>query len=91
MENTIVIPTKTKNNLALVILNPDIYSVLESKNIQKRKTEREVCGDGGWLLYMGGYNIAPKSLRAHKSYVFVKQQKRRKRKGVWKEKETEAK
>lgn len=47
--------------------------------------------DGGWVVYMGGYSIAPESLRAHKSCVFVKQQKLRKRKGVWKEKETEEK
>lgn len=47
--------------------------------------------DGGWFVYMGGYSIAPKSLRASKSYVFVKQQKLRKRKRAWKEKETEAK
>lgn len=47
--------------------------------------------DGGWVVYMGGYSIAPESLKAHKSYVFVKQQKLRKRKGAWKEKETEAK
>lgn len=46
--------------------------------------------DGSLVVYMGGYSIAPKSLRAHKSFVFVKQQKLRKRKGVWKEKETEA-
>lgn len=38
---------------------------------------------------MGGYRIAPESLRAHKSYVFMKQQKLRKREGAWKEKETE--
>lgn len=25
---------------------------------------------GGWFVYMGGYSIAPKSLRAHKSDVF---------------------
>lgn len=47
--------------------------------------------DGGWLVYMGGYSIAPKSLGAHKSYVFVKQQKLRKRKRAWNEKEPEEK
>ncbi len=55
---------------------------------------REKCVhvvDGGWVVYMGGYSIAPEPLRAHKSYVFVKLQKLRKRKGAWKEKETEAK
>lgn len=45
--------------------------------------------DGGWVVYMGGYSIAPESLRARKSCVFVKQQKLRKRKGAWKERETE--
>lgn len=44
---------------------------------------------GGWFVYMGGYSIAPKSLRAHKSDVFVKQQKAQKRKRAWKEKETD--
>lgn len=44
---------------------------------------------GGWFVYMGGYSIAPKSLRAHKSDVFVKQQKAQKRKKAWKEKETD--
>lgn len=71
-----------------------MYSVLGSKNIHERKTEREKCVhvvDGGGFVYMGGYSIAPKSPRAHKSYVLVKQQKLRKRKGAWKEKETEAK
>lgn len=47
--------------------------------------------DGGWVVYMGGYSIAPESLRARKSCVFVKQQKLRKRKGAWKERETEVK
>lgn len=47
--------------------------------------------DGGWVVYMGGYSIAPESHRAHKSYVFVKQQKLRKKEGMWKKKETEAK
>lgn len=70
--------------LALVGLNPEICSVLGSKNIHRRKTERKKCVrvvDGGWVVYMGGYSIAPESLRAHKSYVFVKQQKLRKREG----------
>lgn len=49
-----------------------------------------ILWDGGWLVYMGGYSIAPKSLRAHKSYVFVKQQILQKRKGTRKEKETYA-
>lgn len=78
--------------MALAVLNPEICSLLESKNIHRRKTEKEKCVDvvdGGWVVYMGGYSIAPESLRAHKSYVFVKQQKLRKREGVWKE--TEAK
>lgn len=44
---------------------------------------------GGWFVYIGGYSIAPKSLRAHKSHVFVKQQKAQKRKSAWKEKETD--
>lgn len=71
-----------------------MYSVLGSKNIHKRKTEREKCVhvvDGGGFVYMGGYSIAPESPRPHKSYVFVNQQKLRKRKGAWKEKEAEAK
>lgn len=46
---------------------------------------------GGWFVYMGGYSIAPKSLRAHKSDVFVKQQKAQKRKRAWKEKEADFK
>lgn len=46
--------------------------------------------DGGRVVYMGGYSIAPESLRAHKSCVFVKQQKARKREGVWKDRETKA-
>lgn len=37
--------------------------------------------DGGWLVYMGGYNIGLESRRAHKSCVFVKQQKVQKREG----------
>lgn len=80
--------------MALIVWNPEICSVLGSKNIHRRKTEKEKCVhvvDGGWVVYMGGYSIAPESLKAHKSYVFVKQQKLRKRKGAWKEKETEAK
>ena len=75
-------------------LNPEICSVLGSKNIHSWKTEKEKCVhvvDGGPLVYTGGYSIAPESPRAHKSYVFVKQQKLRKREGVWTEKETQAK
>lgn len=44
---------------------------------------------GGRFVYIGRYSIAPKSLRAHKSGVFVKQQKAQKRKRAWKEKETD--
>lgn len=47
--------------------------------------------DGSRVVYMGGYSIAPESLRAYKSFVFVKQQKLRKRKRVWKEREAKAK
>lgn len=61
------------------------FSVSGSKNIHERKTEKgKKCVHvvvGEWLVYMGGYSIASESLRAHKSYVFVEQQKLRKRKG----------
>lgn len=54
----------------------------------KRREEKCVhVVDGGWVVYMGGYSIAPESLKAHKSCVFVKQQKLREREGAWKEKE----
>lgn len=46
--------------------------------------------DGGWVVYMGGYGIAPESLKAYKRNVFAKKQKLRKGKRVWKEKETKA-
>lgn len=45
----------------------------------------------GWFVYMGGYSMAPKSLRAHKCDVFVKQQKVQRKKRAWKHWETEAK
>lgn len=71
--------------LAMEAWIPDILSVSGSKNIHERKTEKgKKCVHvvvGGWLVYMGGYSIASESLRAHKSYVFVEQQKLRKRKG----------
>lgn len=37
--------------------------------------------DGGWFVYVGGYNIDPASPRAHQSRVFVKQQTLQKRDG----------
>ena len=87
---------KNLKMLVLASLNPEICCVLGSKNIHRRENGEGGGGclrvvDGGWVVYMGGYSIAQKSLRTHKSYVFVKQQKVRKREGVWKAKKTEAK
>lgn len=81
---------KISRMLAMEAWSPDRVSVPGSKNIHKRKTEREknVC----LLWWVDGLFIwediaLPRSPSGPVSCVFVKQQKLRKRKGAWKEAE----
>lgn len=73
-----MIPTKAQKCWFLLVWTQK--SVLfgkggEQKNVPWRETGEENLVDGGCVVYMEEYSIVPVSLRAHKSYVFVKQQK----------------
>lgn len=71
-------PWKLGSQTSFLFLGVKIY--MRGKRRRGKKCVHVVVG--GWLVYMGGYSIASESLRDHKSYVFVEQQKLRKRKGA---------